>query len=110
MGEKNEKEKGEKLVILLTTSPESEDAQTAVKLAEAALSMKKDVHIFLMCDGVYNADHFSLSDFCPKGAQVTLCSLNASERKVSPPDTMTSGSQYDLAILAHECHRFLAFN
>ncbi len=108
--EQTPKEEREKLVILLTTSPEGEDAHTVAKLAEAALSLGKEVHVFLMCDGVHNAGHSPLSELLPKGVQVTLCSLNASQRKILIPDSATAGSQYDLAMLGHECDRFLAFN
>ncbi|MBI2875265.1 MAG: DsrE family protein [Candidatus Tectomicrobia bacterium] len=99
----------EKLVILLTTSPEHENTHTVTQLAQAALALGKEVAIFLMCDGAYN---LNLPSFCAlhqEGAEITLCSLNASQRKITFPWPEASGSQYDLAEWAHECGRFLAF-
>lgn len=103
-----------KLGILLSTSPESENTYTVIKIAEAALLAEKEVYIFLMDDGVYNVNH---SDFCnliDKGAQITLCTHNAEERNVSRKEGIKEGidfgSQYDLAGIAHKVDRFLAFN
>lgn len=102
--------KKEKLVILLTTTPENENTHTVIQLARAALVLGKEVAIFLMCDGVYNVGLPSFSALHQEGVQITLCGLNASQRKVTPPWPEALGSQYDLAEWAHECHRVLAFN
>src|SRR3990167_8701618 len=75
-------EKKQRLGILLTTSPESENTFTVIKLAEAAISSGKDVQIFLMCDGVYNINNKDFTSLLDKGVSVTLCAHNASERSV----------------------------
>jgi len=44
----------QKLGILLSTGPHSENVHTAIRIAEAALHQGKEVRIFLMGDGVYS--------------------------------------------------------
>jgi len=60
----------QKLGILLTTSPENENTYTCIRLAEAALATAREVHIFLMCDGVYNIYHKGFIALREKGDMV----------------------------------------
>jgi sulfur relay (sulfurtransferase) complex TusBCD TusD component (DsrE family) len=99
-----------KLGILLSTSPESENTYTVIKIAEAALLAGKEVYIFLMDDGVYNVNHSNFCGLTDRGAQITLCGHNAEERNVLRKEGIDFGSQYDLAGIAHKVDRFLAFN
>lgn len=99
-----------KLGILLTTSPESENTYTCIRLAEAALAAAKEVHIFLMCDGVYNIYHKEFLTLREKGAKITLCDFNAQERAIEERDGIVFGSQYDLACIAHECDKLISLN
>ena len=99
-----------KLGILLTTSTESENTHTVVKLTEAAINEGMEVDIFLMCDGAYHLNHEELKGLAGKGARVVVCAHNAIERKVDKKDFALWGSQYDLACMVKECDRFLAFN
>ena len=99
-----------KLGILLTTSTESENTHTVVKLTEAAIVEGVEVQIFLMCDGVYNLNHEKFKELAEKGALVVVCAHNAIERNVGKKDFVLWGSQYDLACMVKECDRFLAFN
>ena len=101
----------QKLGILLTTSPENENTYTCIRLAEAALATAREVHIFLMCDGVYNIYHKGFIALREKGANITLCDFNAQERAISEErEGVVFGSQYDLAWIAHECDRFISLN
>ena len=101
---------GKRLGILLTTSPESENTFTVIKLSESALASGKDVHIFLMCDGVYNINDPRFKELANNGAKVIVCAHNAIERKQERKDFVVWGSQYDNATIVKECDRFLAFN
>jgi sulfur relay (sulfurtransferase) complex TusBCD TusD component (DsrE family) len=99
-----------KLGILLTTSPEDENTHTAVKLAQAALARGWRVEIFLMCDGVYNAQREEFLALGDQGARLSLCALNAQQRYVPLVEGILFGGQYDLATIVAGCDRFLAFN
>ena len=100
----------EKLGILLTTSTESENTHTVVKIAEAAIAIGNEVSVFLMCDGVYNINDPRFKELANKGAKVIVCAHNAIERKQERKDYVAWGSQYDNATIVKECDRFLAFN
>lgn len=107
--EKKETGVKQRLGILLTTSPESENTFTVIKLAEAAISSGKDVQIFLMCDGVYNINNKDFISLLDKGASIILCAHNASERSVEKREGINFGSQYDHAYIVNESDRFLSF-
>jgi sulfur relay (sulfurtransferase) complex TusBCD TusD component (DsrE family) len=102
-------EKKQRLGILLTTSPESENTFTVIKLTEAAVSQGKEVRIFLMCDGVHNINNPDFTSLLDKGATITLCAHNASERHVEKKEGINFGSQYDLAYIVNESDKFLSF-
>lgn len=99
----------QKLGILLSTGPQSEDVHTAIRLAEAALHQGKEVRIFLMCDGVYHVHREDLMALETKGAELCLCAHNAQERGVEKREGIIWGSQMDLANLTLECDRFVGF-
>ncbi len=96
------------LGILLTTSPEHEDASTAVRLAEAALAQGIEVKIFVMCDGVYQLSNPVFLGLKQRGAELCMCAQNAVERQVDKRPEVISGSQYDLAQYVNEADRFIS--
>ncbi len=100
----------DKLGILLTTSTESENTHTVIKLSEAAINEGIPVQIFLMCDGVYHLNCEKFEGLAELGASIVVCAHNAIERKVGKKDFAMWGSQYDLACMIQGCDRFLAFN
>jgi len=99
-----------KLGILLTTSPEDESTHTVLKLAQAALAAACELEIFLMCDGVYNAQREDFLALVGQGARLSLCALNAQQRSLPRVEGMLFAGQYHLAQIVAECDRFLAFN
>lgn len=103
-------EKKPKIGLLLTTSTESENTRTIIKLAEAALDEGMEVSVFLMCDGIYNINAEAFNALAERGAELCLCAYNAEQRKVEKKEPVLFGSQYDLANMVAEADRFLAFN
>ena len=95
--------------MLLTTSPESANTNTVIKLAEAALAKGVDVKIFIMCDGVYNIHNILFLQLADKGAKICLCSQNLNERFQDETDDVEMGSQYDFAQHVGEVDKLLAF-
>ncbi len=104
---------GNKLGILLTTSPESEDRHTVVKLCEAALESGREVQIFMMCDGVYNSYTEPLVGLIPKGVQISECHHNAGERKIPEEHEkavgVNSASQYIFSGIISDVDRLITF-
>jgi len=98
-----------KLGILLTTSPENENTHTVIALSRAARKLGHKVSIFLMDDGVYNAQKKEFTSLLESGVEIILCTLNTEQRCVGKIEGMVYGSQYDLACIAHESDRLLSF-
>lgn len=107
--------------ILLTSSPEQENAYTVGQLAASFLKGGHGVELFLMDDGVYNAVKnpsknrlFSnLDQLIAQGAKVYLCAVTAEARGLGQEhfvDGIELSSQYELSQIVERCERFLAFN
>ena len=101
-------EAGSMICILVTSSPESENRRTLIKISEAAISIGQQVRIFLMCDGVYHILHEDFLSLVKIGAEVTLCAQNALERRLDKKPGVNFGSQYDLAGMVARSDSFLA--
>ncbi|HLB25047.1 MAG TPA: DsrE family protein [Nitrospirota bacterium] len=101
---------GNKLGILLTTSPENQDMHTVVKLCDAALAAGKEVQVFMMCDGVYGSYCASMTDLIPKGVQISQCHHNAEERKMEEEHIpVKSASQYIFSGIIEDVDRLITF-
>ncbi|MGA2193013.1 MAG: DsrE family protein [Nitrospirota bacterium] len=101
---------GEKLGILLTTSPENQDMQSVIRLCEAALAQGKEVQLFMMCDGVFGSYCQKLTDLIPKGVKISQCHHNAEERKIEDEKVpVKSASQYIFSGIIEEVDRLITF-
>ena len=101
---------GNKLGILLTTSPENEDLHTVIKLCEAAIAAGKEVQLFMMCDGVYGSNCGRLTDMIPKGVQIAQCHHNAEERHIEEEKLpVKSASQYIFSGIIADVDRLITF-
>ncbi len=97
------------LGILLATGPEKFDKNIVIEITEVALEMGIKVKIFLMDDGIYNLYDEKFTELIEKGADISLCSLNADERKVKDVRNVRFGSQFDHAEIVKNCDRYLGF-
>ena len=106
-----------KLGMLLTISPENQNSEVVLKLANAALDAKYEVNLFLMDDGVYNVVRGNkispkFAGLLTKGASIALCGHTAEERGVEKEDCLEGvqyAGQYELACMVNEADRFLTF-
>ena len=98
-----------KLGILLTTSPENENTHTVIALSKAAREQGHEVSVFLMYDGVYNINKKEFVELVEKGVNITVCTLNAEQRKTGRVEGIRFGSQYDHACIAGDADRFISF-
>lgn len=102
-------EKSADIGLLVTSSPESENCRTVIKITEAALRRGHRVRIFLMHDGVYHILRDDFMGLSGLGAQIILCSYNAEERKMTRREGVLFGSQYDLSEIVAQADAFMAF-
>lgn len=103
-----ESEGRSRICILVTSSPESENSRTLIKISRAAADMGHEVQIFLMCDGVYHVLDQNFLSRIPREAEIILCAQNALERGVENRPGVLFGSQYDLAVMIARSDGFLA--
>ncbi len=96
--------------LLMTSSPESENCRTVMKITEAALGQGHRVKIFLMYDGIYHILRDDFMELTEKGAEIILCAYDADERKVPRREGVLFGSQYDLSEMVAKADSFLAFH
>ncbi len=110
-----------KIGILMTSSPEHQNAHTVGRLSEGFLEAGHSVTLFLMDDGVYNAVKndsknrlFSnIEGLMAKGAKVYLCAVTAQARGLGLDHFLTGielSSQFELSQIVEDSDRFLAFN
>lgn len=97
------------LGILLATSPQNFDKNIVIGITEASIKMGIKVKIFLMDDGIYNLYDEKFMKLIDYGAEVSLCSLNAKERKIQEIKNVRFGSQFDHAEIVKHCDRYLGF-
>jgi sulfur relay (sulfurtransferase) complex TusBCD TusD component (DsrE family) len=110
-----------KIGILMTSSPEHENAHTVGQLSANFLKAGHQVEIFLMDDGVYHAVKnesrnrlFSnVNELIAKGAKIYLCAVTAEARGLQENHLVEGvelSSQYELSQIVDGSDRFLAFN
>lgn len=117
-----------KICFLLMTSPyTSQNSDTLIKLAEAALSQgHKVTGIYLYVDGVYNAnrkidpkspDERNLAKIFKKlidqGVPVKVCPVCANYRGMMDDNSLVEGAEFDglggLAEIFEEADKIIAF-
>lgn len=106
-----------KIGMLLITSPEDQNSETVIKIAQAAIEAGHTVEIFLMDDGVYNVVKkvkisVSFARLMAKGASIAICGHTAEDRGVEKEDCLEGvkyAGQYELACMVNETDRFLTF-
>ncbi|MBI5190076.1 MAG: DsrE family protein [Nitrospirae bacterium] len=101
---------GNKLGILLTTSPEQQDMHSVIRICEAAIESGKEVKLFMMCDGVYGSNCAALTGLIPKGVEVSQCHHNAEERKIEEEHSpVKSASQYIFSNIIEDVDKLITF-
>ncbi len=103
-------EKSAAIGLLMTSSPESENRRTVMKISEAALRQGHRVRIFLMYDGVYHILRDDFMELADKGVEIILCAYDADVRQVPRREGVLFGSQYDLSEMVAKGDAFLSFH
>ncbi len=106
--------------ILLTTSPDHENAYLVGRLSEAWLKQGHQVELFLMGEGVYNGMSVSspkrpyavLPTLLGLGVKVSVCGVTAEARGLAESNLYPGieiASQYELSKIVDRSDRFLTF-
>lgn len=102
----------QKLGLMLSTSPEHPNLQTATELSRAALGRGGDVYLYLIDEGVYAKDRPEIRELAGRGAKLFVCAYGCQKRglPLSDPETLTYSGLVVLTDLINGCDRFLALN
>jgi sulfur relay (sulfurtransferase) complex TusBCD TusD component (DsrE family) len=104
--------------MLLTTSPENQNSEIVIKLANAAITAGHEVEIFFMDDGIYNVVKGNsispkFKELINRGAFLALCGHTAEVRGVDKEDCLDEvkyAGQFELAGMVNSSDRFLMFS
>ena len=101
-----------KLGLLLSTTPEHANLETAVGLSKAALEQGVDLYLYLIDDGVLAKDRPEVQELAARGAKLFVCAYGCQKRRIplSDPDRLNYCGLVVLTDLINGCDRFLAFN
>jgi sulfur relay (sulfurtransferase) complex TusBCD TusD component (DsrE family) len=102
-----------KLGLLLSTGPErSDNLETALGLAEAALTRGTGVYLYLIDDGVRALEDPRVQTLAPRGAKLFVCAYGCQKRRIplDHADRVTYCGLVVLTDLINGTDRFIALN
>jgi sulfur relay (sulfurtransferase) complex TusBCD TusD component (DsrE family) len=101
-----------KLGLLLSTGREHPNLETAVGLAEAALTRGADLYLYLIDDGVRALDDPRIGALSARGARLFVCAYGCQKRGIPlrDSDRVTYCGLVVLTDLINGTDRFVALN
>lgn len=101
-----------KLGLLLSTSPDHPNLDTAVGLSEAARDRGADVYLYLIDDGVRALDDPRIRALPQRGVKLFVCAYGCQKRRIPLKDaeTVTYCGLVVLTDLINGTDRFIALN
>ena len=99
-----------KILLLLHKGFSSPLADSAVKIAKAAVEAGHEAQVFAMSDAVTLLGRQDFISLVGHGAQVTICDHNRTQYQApAKVEGIKYGSQYDLAGYIQDCDRIISF-
>ncbi len=99
-----------KLGLLLSTSPEHANINTAVKLSKAALSSGHDVYLYLIDEGTKNLPDDRLRELTAQGLKLFICAYGAQRHGIEPDNQAVFCGLVVLSDLIKGCDQFISLN
>lgn len=101
---------GRKLGILLSTASEHPNLDTLLGLGRAAMARGVDLYLYLVDDGVVNADDERIVELGQRGAKLFVCAYSRQRRGLPITGAATYCGLVVLSDLVNACDRFVALN
>jgi len=101
---------GKKLGLLLSTDQNHPNAQTTLGLIKEALSQGVTVYLYLIDEGVTNAQNPEFFDLSQKGVKLFVCAFSCQRKGIPRDDRFTYCGLVVLSELVNTCDRFISFN
>jgi sulfur relay (sulfurtransferase) complex TusBCD TusD component (DsrE family) len=101
-----------KLGLMLSTGPEHANLETAIGLADAALSRGAQLYLYLIDDGVWALDDPRVHALPDRGARVFVCAYGCQKRgrPLTDGERVTYCGLVVLTDLINGTDRFVALN
>jgi sulfur relay (sulfurtransferase) complex TusBCD TusD component (DsrE family) len=101
---------GKKLGLMVSTSPDHPNLETALGLGRAALDRGADVYLYLIDDAVAAVEDARLLALTGRGLKLFVCAHGRLKRGLSLSDAVTNCGLVVLSDLINATDRFLALN
>jgi len=99
-----------KLGLMVSTTPEHPNLQTALGLGGAALERGADVYLYLIDDAVSAVEDSRVQALAERGLKLFVCAYGCQKRRLPLSDKATNCGLVVLTDLINGTDRFLALN
>jgi sulfur relay (sulfurtransferase) complex TusBCD TusD component (DsrE family) len=99
-----------KLGLMLSTTPDHSNLETALGLSAAALDRGADVYLYLIDDAVSAVEDSRLQSLAARGLKLFVCAYGCQKRRLPLSDKATNCGLVVLTDLINGTDRFLALN
>jgi hypothetical protein len=99
-----------KLGVLVSTTPDHPNLETALGLSEAALGRGADVYLYLIDDAVSAVEDPRLQALAARGLKLFVCAYGCQKRALALSDKATNCGLVVLTNIINATERFVALN
>jgi sulfur relay (sulfurtransferase) complex TusBCD TusD component (DsrE family) len=101
---------GRKLGLMVSTSPDHPNLDTALGLSRAALDAGGDVYLYLIDDAVAAVEHPRVQELATRGLKLFVCAYGCQKRRLPLSDLATNCGLVVLTDIINGTDRFVALN
>jgi hypothetical protein len=99
-----------KLGLMISTTPDHPNLETAVGLSTAAIERGADVYLYLIDDAVAAVEDPRLQALATRGLKLFVCAYGGQKRRLPLSDKATNCGLVVLTDLMNGTERFIALN
>ena len=99
-----------KFGLLVSTTPDHPNIETALALSQAALDRGADVYLYLIDDAVSSVEEQRLQALAARGLKLFVCAYGCQKRGLPLSDKATACGLVVLTDVINGTDRFLALN
>ena len=102
--------RGKKLGLMVSTSPDHPNLETAIGLSGAALDRGAAVYLYLIDDAVAAVEDPRVQALADRGAKLFVCAYGCQRRRLPLSDRAANSGLVVLTDIINGTDRFLALN
>ena len=101
---------GKKLGLMISTSPDHANLDTALRLGEAAMDRGVGVYLYLIDDAVAAVEEARVQRLAERGLRLFVCAYGCQKRRLPLSDKATNCGLVVLTDLLNATDRFDSYN